>query len=511
MEYSDDDINENALYVLNVDNYGKFHTGYFEINKTLISKIGLVELYQVVYDEHPDEQLTHKEIYEIRKRAVLEFYENINSKFHFLMGFRSYCSKYALTSSYCDFQGITSNIDLKIEEYSTTTNNNDIRIKCLYNGTSYSINMYTDDFINSYLIEQAYNECIKDQMIKAYSHRRVGWTSFDFKLNDILSVSVDTNFSFGYSSYFTITLVYKSIKIIPYSRLVLYHFANTMQLIRHTREYSVSDRSWLLSLDFVRDACNELMEGGDKSFIAEYITKECEVLCKLLPNYLVTSEFNLSENRDGTFFYKLDNKLQHVKLEGYPLIAFRVEKVSGAIDFTESIKELNAIIPTQKYIDCIFECCLNIKPTIDDTLFEIEEKIPFVEIELNEQVKLCDDVSYRIKSLNDQLEKLNRIKEDIREKIYQEFKDSEGVSSKYSNLIVILLNKKFEEQHPEYAELKSKSEALRLENKEQCDKRDKTSRKLVELRNYINSLTRHNEIITSFIEKSRVGYHVACD
>ena len=62
-------------------------------------------------------------------------------------------------------------------------------------------------------LENLYYTLGKDPSVLAYSHRRVGWASPEFKLNDDIKVAFLTNFGYGRASYFFLQIHYCPVKV----------------------------------------------------------------------------------------------------------------------------------------------------------------------------------------------------------------------------------------------------------------------------------------------------------
>ena len=82
------------------------------------------------------------------------------------------------------------------------------------------------------MLEDLSNDLHKDPSVLAYSHRRVGWASPDFNLNDDIKVVYLTNFGYGSASYFFLQIYYKGIGILPYSQWIHYRKACASDIIR---------------------------------------------------------------------------------------------------------------------------------------------------------------------------------------------------------------------------------------------------------------------------------------
>lgn len=282
-------------------------------------------------------------------------------------------------------------------------------------GVSFDVERYRDGkdwakkYLDAYYIEQSYNKCINDNQIKAYSHRKIGWKSYNFVLDEVFSIAVNTNFGYGYANYFLLTLKFRDVEIIPYSHLVIYRIANVMQIIRNTRDYHIRDESWNECFDFVSNACNDFYDKGKDGFIRKYMVDELEKMTYELSHFLTTDTFELRQFYDRNKSWD-EQKSEQVTLLGYALTIFRGEKISGAVQFVDSIKKLSEIIPTQKYLDRITNYCNRVIPEIKSVLKSLEIEVANVELpKENEHEKLL--------KLKDALNKANKLKEKEDEKI----------------------------------------------------------------------------------------------
>lgn len=415
-------INEEYLYTLRVGDNNRFYTYYLAIDKSLLDECDVSSFYEII-EKFSDNDLPDEGLRELKENETINFFKKVLSINPELMGHRDYCSKYALRSAFCQYQGIYNYSDLRFMEGSYSYN---IHVKPSPDASYCDIKDFTNDFFQSYFIEKAYASCKDNITIKAFSHRQVGWHTFSQKLNDIFSVELHTNFGFGSSSYFAITIILDEIRIIPYSILVIYRYANTLQLLRNTRAFSVSDISWKHSFDFIRDACNEFQMNGKESFISKYIINECEILTKILPEFLKKDTFPLSKNYDGSF-YDADNESVKVTINGYSLIVFRSEKIAGAIEFFDSINNLSRFIPVAKYLNCIIICSKEIIPCLEDEVVKLKYELNELKsciVDENEKLSLLEEQKLELKqTLNsqtqEQLKALLKLEEDQSKKCSQ--------------------------------------------------------------------------------------------
>ena len=478
MQFNESDINEKAFYILKKTDEGKFISGYLKIDDDLKVEIDLIGIIDMINNHNID----------IKTKIDIanKFIDKLFLEYNFLFSHRSYCSKYALRSFNCEFKSVYDRADIKIRKDSTSINDIDLYHKS--DNHSYGFLSWMSDFLNSYLIERGYEKFKLDQNNLIFSHRIVGWNEFEYKLNDKLSVNISTNFSYGSSSYFFVTLKYGTIQIIPYSRLVLYRFVNVKQFIRHTREYNCYDSSWKHAIDFVRDASNDYEENGDQRFIANYIVGECEKLISILPEYLRTNEFRLSETLDGTYFGS-EVQFQTIKLEGYDLNVFRGEKMSGALSFIDSLRELEQIINSKVYVECIEKCAVEVLPELSLAISSIPIDVDFA----------INQISINRSKLERLTEKniVNTEKEQIYAKtkalIKHLFSSADSNTKNSDNL-----ENKFKEYFPEYEDFKIGSQETKSEINKMITEIESWKRKHIELQDNLLKISNYKQIIENY-------------
>jgi len=413
ISYNHEDINKKALYTLSVAENGKFQTEYFAIPTNPSVSASFKNLQSEIQKRIIGTNLSKQEIYNLKTQMILDYWHDLKKNHAYLLGHRNYCS--SIDSSYIYSPEILEDFNLEFLPFSEDSD--DVRIKKSEKDSTKIEWLFSDAFFESYFIEQAYNESIRNKNIKAYSHRRLGWQSYYFVLNNIFSINIQTNFGYGMSSYFCVTLIYDGIQIIPYSRLVLYRNAGYMQLIRNTWDYYPSDGNWQLAFDMVKDACNCFQSEGQHNFIKEYFIDQLENLTNKLSVYLDINRFQLSENQYGNYICRNEENKQMVELDGFPLIIFRGEKVSGAVGFVESIKRVNKITPTQKYIDIITDCCKKVLPQLNSALEALKPKLEELEKTYKQECEKRDQLEAKFKEIEPQLEKYKEQGELIRKAV----------------------------------------------------------------------------------------------
>ena len=77
-------------------------------------------------------------------------------------------------------------------------------------------------YIQAYEFYTALNNIKADKANVMYSTEAIGWTKFNYTINKNVVVNFKSNFCYGRSAYFHVTLLYKGVEILSYSKLVQY-------------------------------------------------------------------------------------------------------------------------------------------------------------------------------------------------------------------------------------------------------------------------------------------------
>ena len=142
------------------------------------------------------------------------------------------------------------------------------------------INKLELTFIN-YLYKNAVTKA-KQQGVLAYSHRKFGWNTERFDLDENFKIKVDTNFGYGGASYFHLTLVFNNIPIIPYTKLIYYPYVNASSLLNFTQDYNVNYQSFGSCFGFVSQEVNDFRQNGKGTFIHKHIIQSLNELTFLI-------------------------------------------------------------------------------------------------------------------------------------------------------------------------------------------------------------------------------------
>ncbi|MHB0756964.1 hypothetical protein [Polaribacter sp. M15] len=273
-------------------------------------------------------------------------------------------------------------------------------------------------------IEITYVKAKKISNVLAYSHRISGWSRPEYKITDNLTQEVKTNFGYGKSSYFYSILTYKDIRITPLSEWVEYRFAGFSEIIRYTRSFKskipvlndngkvwyykhkIINEYWSNALTFAKDAAN-LSLIDEHKFIEKYIIEECEKMVEGLKKFYTDSEFEFLDENEITEL-KASIKKYRVNYSGFELINFRTEKIIGALDFIDKIKEYNSITETKKYTNIIISFCDKLIENVYLALNNQEKELLEAQKELDDFMITNNDIIEKNNFLNDERARLKK-------------------------------------------------------------------------------------------------------
>ena len=261
---------------------------------------------------------------------------------------------------------------------------------------------YADDvirYIKCSRLSKALDEIKEDQTIKMYSSDYIGWTTFEYKISDDINVIVKTNFDYGRSCYFFIAIKYKDMVLLPYSDLVNYYYANMKEFISYTQSYICERGSWNFALKYVADFVNESRENPE-AFIKKYLLSEIKSMIKGLREIIKNPEAKFAEIKNNRREY-IDTRVirpfinedqQYFEMMPQEFISvFKAEKISGALLFLESLKQVKDKCPEViEMMREVEEMNLSIKPEVESTIDNIETDLKPLEKKYDEYDKEID-------------------------------------------------------------------------------------------------------------------------
>lgn len=244
----------------------------------------------------------------------------------------------------------------------------------------------------------------RDKSIIMHSKENIGWSNFTHRVNEDIQVALKTNFGFGSAAYFLLGVQYRGFEILPYSYIVKYYKASMADIVRCTRSYCPSRESWAAAFDFLTDFINKSIRDPE-TFVESYIMNE---VIEMMRGLEAIAE-NPKDYMERIRFRTADPCIVNVRpmfgddsmrMQSYPTetpILFKVEKLTGALDFLKSLTEIAKEVKTiQPYIDRLLEINMALYPEVQAAMAKIGGKI-------QEQGVIKEEFETKIKGLTEQL------------------------------------------------------------------------------------------------------------
>lgn len=148
-------------------------------------------------------------------------------------------------------------------------------------------------YYDAVLLEQLYAQYNSSDDIIAYSHRRLGWETFEIELDREagLDMILKSNFGFGNSSYFMTLLRYKGINAINAPFLIFYSGVRKAEFAGYTYSYKISEESYLSCFENAVDLYDEYRRVGEGAFVERHFRKALSDLSDLLAIVAQTETF----------------------------------------------------------------------------------------------------------------------------------------------------------------------------------------------------------------------------
>lgn len=326
-----------------------------------------------------------------------------------------------------------------------------------------------------YMMDRKYYTLNDNPTILAFSHRKVGWASPSFNLNEDIKVSYLTNFGYGNSSYFYTQIHYKGIGILPYSEWVHYRYANTSEIIRYTRRHLLSNEEWKSAMGITAEIYNYAISNPE-DFINHYITNEVDEMVTGL-------ERIMNSTKQYQIQYSYFHKNQTHILQGDDFIRFKGEKISGALDFLDQLQTLSSICDNiTSYLQRIMNCNLNVIDELDASVRKKKNVLEDLEMKILQVEPLWERIKAKYDEYTGMLDKLwNEIEKEpaFQNGGYWKIKEEQ--------------EKRFNKLHPEYETIKQEYEKTHKEYNELCAKRDEAISFIEELQSYLDKIEAHRD------------------
>ena len=312
-------------------------------------------------------------------------------------------------------------------------------------------NFYTKSmrWINASCYNATASQLNRSASVKMYSKENIGWSNFTHQINDDIKIALKTNFGYGSAAYFLLAVQYKGLDILPYSHIVKYYKANTADIVRCTRSYNPCRESWSASFDFLSDFVNKSI-ANPANFIESEIMKEViEMMQGLEAITLNPKAFmeHIGNNKAEPCVITVRPMFgkDRTRMQCYPeetAILFKVEKITGALDFLNSLTAIAKEVKTvQPHIDRLLEINMSLYPELQDAIAKINKKV-------EEQTVIKSKLDKQIADLS---ENLSSFEEEITRLRAEATQDQPFNMSDYETL------------HPEYGSLKTQKCKVQLQ------------------------------------------------
>ena len=334
-------------------------------------------------------------------------------------------------------------------------------------------------FCHAHSYTTLFNSLIKRPDIKMATSDQIGWREHEYQITKDVKINVHTNFGYGYSSYFYVTLKYKNIDILPYSFIVNYYYADKRDIARFTRLYETKHKSWNYALDFVEEVANKTINDED-SFVKKYIMNEVQEMIRGLKgilsdphaflNKMCTLKNMENESHYLTVRHMNDEEYEQFKIYPHEIsIVFQAEKISGALKFLQKLAALKPIYNNvQEEINTIKDIAKQLLPRLISNIDNIANDIK--RLTSKEEI------------LTLEIERIDTALIPHEEEIETEYNNHEKAIPKYS------IEEKYMESHPEY-------ESLKNDRKELCDKKREIAKEIYNRSEFKSSLEKSKELI----------------
>ena len=327
-----------------------------------------------------------------------------------------------------------------------------------------------DRYIHQEKMHEAFQKAENDPSVKMYSREAIGWNGFTYEITDDIKICVSTNFGYGMSSYFKLTASYKDIVIAPITDLVNYYKAQMVDIISCTRPYWPLRDSWHPALDFVQSFANQSLSNPEQ-FVKTYIMNEVDKLMRGLRNIMMNPEevigmFKREMNHLPEEYHHLRfiEPMSDKEKECYDLfpidmpIVFKSEKLIGAIEMMEKLKELTAIYAKiSDYINEIIGMVNQLKP-------EVEEAIERMQVE----IALLDEYRSFINQQQTIKWKIDSVSSELNQVLLQNATEAEDVTIEEIVARFNSLHEQLQDVENQLQEIAKKCEPLMKDKNEEC-------------------------------------------
>ena len=239
-------------------------------------------------------------------------------------------------------------------------------------------------YIQAYEFYSALSKIKTDEKNVMYSTEIIGWTKFNYSISNNVNINFKSNFCYGRSTYFYVTLIYKGVEILSYPKLVEYYYANMYDFIDCTESYKPERCNWGKALSFVVEQGNWAAVDED-AFVQKWIIDGTNEMVQGLKEILSTPNIVIdrliNSNIDDGSLYTVRNitkdEIAEYKVYNHEMtIAFQAEKISGSLLLVPNLIKLsNLYSEIQSIIHEIEHINSEFFPKLHNTIVTLSNKI----------------------------------------------------------------------------------------------------------------------------------------
>ncbi len=344
-------------------------------------------------------------------------------------------------------------------------------------------------YIHAYNYKMKLSFCESDTDNVMYSKESIGWCCYEYNVNEDVKIYVNTNFGYGYSSYFTLGLKYKGIDILPYSIVVNYYYADMRDVLSYLRNYRTQSESWNLAFDFVEKTSNQAATEPDKfcdKFLKNEINSMLAGLADVVKNpnaFLNKFSTMTNKDKDSGFItvraYLNDDEKSKFKVYPHEMsVAFMAEKIMNALMLLHNLESVSTVyFPAQNAV-------LKVKEIVTTGLPKVKECADKMVPQLNKLREALNKIDAELETINSVIDKHEKIILNI---VEEKKKKGEPVS-------VFSVEPQYKSTNKEYSNMCEKKEKL-------SDKREKLNEELKTRLDFMDILTDCIDMVENLCDK----------
>lgn len=299
--------------------------------------------------------------------------------------------------------------------------------------------VYAEDYIS------LYRQTVLLDSLKIISEEKIGWSIYEHRPNMDTSFRISTNYGYGRSAYFRVSMCYKGVDILPYSHVVTYAIAKMEDLVRATRNYSAHRENWPIAMDFMIETSN-LAKQNEDEFLRVWLKNEVDEMMRGLRKICGNPELimrSYEKNAGKATPYLAvrnftEDEVKHYKVCKEEMnVSLKATKMSGALMFLDNLQRIASVFG---YVD---DALCELKSLALSIIPEVSQLISALKIELKNLQRELDSEKYKLKTLL----KKEAVYVPILEKKYLE-KDAASYEAKK------MIEMQFRKENKEYDEIK---------------------------------------------------------